>query len=54
MEGGGGEGGGNGGGDGGVQEIKQLESDLAPPYEGPSHPTNTRQQIKLTSYFVDF
>ena len=36
-----------GGGDEGVHETKQLESDLAPPYEGPSHPTNTRQQINL-------
>ncbi|XP_023332334.1 glycoprotein endo-alpha-1,2-mannosidase [Eurytemora carolleeae] len=51
LEGGGGEGGGNGGGDGGVQEIKQLESDLAPPYEGPSHPTNTRLNTNVHIFY---
>ena len=50
MKGGGGVGGGvgdGGGGKGGVQESKQLESDLAPPYQILSHPTSTREQINL-------
>ena len=49
-DGGGGVGGGvgdGGGGKGGVQESKQLESDLAPPYQILSHPTSTREQINL-------
>ena len=53
MKGGGGGGvgdggvGDGGGGKGGVQESKQLESDLAPPYQILSHPTSTREQINL-------